>query len=221
MKKKYSNRLYAFDIETTTTPNGVVAHYLSNFINVDFQFFKTDKSTILKHVSEPYFCRTAEDINNYLINLNNKALKDDEIYIIYVHHLAYEFDFLIKNITFVRDNFTNENSLFLKPRIPLFIRLQNIEFRCSYRLLNQSISNVGQNLGYNKLEIDYTKQYFEFSELPDVEYEYNLRDTEITLLGVLKECSNWEYIKTVNDIPLTATSFSRKNNDFINSSIAR
>ena len=140
MKKKYSNRLYAFDIETTTTPNGVVAHYLSNFINVDFQFFKTDKSTILKHVSEPYFCRTAEDINNYLINLNNKALKDDEIYIIYVHHLAYEFDFLIKNITFVRDNFTNENSLFLKPRIPLFIRLQNIEFRCSYRLLNQSIS---------------------------------------------------------------------------------
>ena len=216
MKKEYNNILYAFDIETTTTPAGVVAHYLSNFLSVDFRHFKDDKNNIIKHMQKPFYCRTALDINNYLIDLNNKAEEEQKYYIIYIHNFAYEFDYLIRNVDFVKSNFRNDNSLFLKPRIPLFVRIKNLEFRCSYKLLNQSISKIGSNLGYEKLEIDYSKQYFEFSVLPDEEYKYNLRDTEITLLGVLKECSNWEYIKTVNDIPLTATSFSRKNNDYIN-----
>lgn len=212
----YNNTIYAFDIETTTTPSGVVCHYLSNFLSVDFRCFKKSKNDILSEISDPIFCRTVADVNKCFERINKASGKN--MTLIYVHNLAYEFDFLIKNVDFVKKNFDNQKSLFIKPRIPLFIKLDKIELRCSYKLLNQSLENIGNNLGYEKLSIDYNKQYFPFSKLPDDEYRYNQRDTEITLLSVLTECSKWEYIHTVDDIPLTATSFSRKNNDYINSS---
>ena len=210
--QEYSNIIYAFDIETTTTPNGVVAHYLSNFICCDFE--KRKNKNLLQEFSTPTFCRTPEDIDKFLKKLSKE--NGTKIVQIYVHNLTYEFDFLIKNVAFVRRNFDNKNSLFIRPRIPLYVKCKNIEFRCSYRLLNQSLEKIGVQLGFNKLEIDYKKQYFCFSDLPENEYQYNLRDTQITLLAVLKECNKWAFINSVADIPLTSTSFTRKNNKYIN-----
>lgn len=217
MKVKYSNLIYGFDIETTTI-NHITTHYLSCFCSVDFEHKNKRINEIVNNISFKCFCRTEKDINNFLLELNENAINNQEYIIIYVHNLSYEFDYLIKNIQFIKDNFKNENSLFLKSRIPLFFRVGNLEFRCSYKLLNKSLKKCGENLGFQKLEIDYKNKYFNFSKLPEVEYKYNNRDVTLMLVAILKECNNWQYINTVNDIPLTSTSFTRKNNQFINDS---
>ena len=208
-KIKYSNLIFSFDIETTTIKDSnphITDVYLSNFTSMDFLTGK---------ISKPLFLRSWSEINDFLYFLN-KA-KGDEKTLIFVHNLGYEFDGLIKNCEFVKKNFSNENSLFIKSRIPLFIRLDNIEFRCSYRLLNNSIKTIGLNLGYEKLEIDYNKRYFSFSDLPQEEYEYNARDTEIVLRAIFNEKNQWDWLNDINDLPLTFTGFSRKNNQEINS----
>lgn len=218
MKKesiKYSDIIYAFDIETTTADE-ITSIYLSSFVSVDFNVYKKDNDYILNQMTPATFCRSSEEINKYLEELNEEYKKRKEYVIIFCHNLAYEFDYLIKNIDFVKKNFNNNDALFIKPRIPLFIRVGALEFRCSYRLLNASLRSIGDNLGYQKLDINYNALYYPFSELPDIEYEYNERDVRLTLLGVLKECSKWSYINSVKDIPLTSTAFTRRNNLKIN-----
>ena len=217
--KNYSEIVYGFDIETSTYEH-ITAHYLSSFISVNFGL-RYNKDNIINNFSDTVFCRSNEDVNSFLIELNERAQAEDKVYIIYVHNLAYEFDYLIKNIQFVYDNYKNTDSLFIKPRIPLFFRVKNIEFRCSYRLLNKSLEKLGKVLNFPKLSIDYQKQYFPFSELPENEYEYNERDVQLMLLAVLTECSRWKFIESVNDIPLTITGLTRKNNQYINTSTDR
>lgn len=214
-KIKYSDTIYGFDIETTTTDE-LTSMYLSSFVSVNFNIYKHDNEYILERMSPATFCRTSEEVNDYLVKLSKEGKRNKEHYIIYCHNLAYEFDYLIKNIPFVTKNYNNNDALFLKPRIPLFFRVGWLEFRCSYRLLNAPLRSIGDNLGYKKLEIDYKAKYYSFSELPEIEYEYNERDVRLTLLGVLKECSKWSYINSVKDIPLTSTGFTRKNNTKIN-----
>lgn len=219
-KIKYSNIIYAFDIETTTT-NEITSLYLSSFVSVNFNLNHETNEDILQSMSPTHFCRSTAEIDSYLRTLNNKGEKEKKRYIIYCHNLAYEFDYLIKNVPFVIENFDNKDALFIKPRIPLFIRVKYIEFRCSFRLLNAPLKSIGDNLGYPKLEIDYRAKYYSFSKLPKVEYEYNERDVRLTLLGILKECSKWSYIHSVKDIPLTSTGFTRSNNQNINTSSDR
>lgn len=219
-KIKYSNIIYGFDIETSTV-NHITAHYLSSFVSVDFDKRGQNTNDIINSMTAAHFCRTNADVNDFLTALNLSAAADGLTIIIYCHNLAYEFDYLIKNIDFVRDNFSNKSALFIKPRIPLNFNVGNIEFRCSYRFLNKSLRELGIIHNFNKLDIDYKKQYFSFSELPPVEYEYNERDVQLMLLSVLKECSNWQFINSVKDIPLTITGLTRKNNQSINSSADR
>lgn len=217
-KIEYTNKLIAFDIETTTfnySNENYVDTYLSNFLECEFNP-TISKENFLKTVDNPYWCRSWNDINHYLIILNNRAKLQNKTQIIYVHNLAYEFDGIIKNCDFIRSNYSNENTLFIKSRKVCFTRVQNIELRCSYILLNKSLFSLGQLYGLNKLDLDYSKRYFSFSQLPDDEFEYNLRDTQVTLYSILKECSKYKYIKNVEDIPLTYTSFTRKLNKSIN-----
>ena len=205
-KVNYSNTIYAFDIETTTY-NHNVCHYLSSFNSIDF---------ITGELGENKFCRTWLDVNKYLTALNEEFKHRKEVVLVYVHNLGYEFDGLIKNCKFVKDNFDNEKALFIKTRIPLFVRLDYVEFRCSYKFFNNSLKNVGLFIGLEKLEIDYKNQFFDFSKLPPEEYEYNKRDVEIVLKGIYSEKKNWTWIKTANDLPLTSTGLTRKNNKKIN-----
>ena len=219
-KPAYSNIIYGFDIETTTTDH-ITAHYLSSFISVNFDLRSKSNEDIINAMSAPRFCRTSEDVNEVFEELNARAAAANEIQLIYIHNLAYEFDYLIKNINFVIKHFNNSNALFIKPRIPLFLRLGNIELRCSYKLLNKSLKKCGDNLGFKKLEIDYKNKWYEFSKLPAIEYDYNKRDVQLMLLAVLKECSNWPYITEVKKIPYTSTGLTRKNNEYINTSAER
>ena len=218
MKVDYSDYLITFDIETSTFSEADVNYtdvYLASFFRFKFNINAT--SELIDKSKSIYFVRSWSEINSYFEKLNNRAKKYNHIQIVYVHNLAYEFDGLIKNCKFVQDNFNNDKVLFIKPRKPAYIRLDNIELRCSYILLNKSLDSLGKIYNYHKLTIDYQAQYYSFSDLPEVEYTYNERDVKLTMLSILKECKKYSYINTVADIPLTYTSFTRKNNLSINS----
>ena len=200
MKKesiKYSDIIYAFDIETTTADE-ITSIYLSSFVSVDFNVYKKDNDYILNQMTPATFCRSSEEINKYLEELNEEYKKRKEYVIIFCHNLAYEFDYLIKNIDFVKKNFNNNDALFIKPRIPLFIRVGALEFRCSYRLLNASLRSIGDNLGYQKLDINYNALYYPFSEVNSAIYQQYLdygctiaNDGAFGILNTACNSANW------------------------------
>lgn len=217
MKLLYSQYLITFDIETSSFERDNIIYtdmYLASFFR--FKFNLNASTEMIDKSKNIDFVRSWSEVNDYLVKLNEHAIKYNNIQIIYVHNLAYEFTGLINNCQFVKDNFTNDKLLFIKPRKPAYLRLDHIEFRCSYILLNKSLETLGKMYNYSKLSIDYKTQFFRFSELPDVEYKYNERDVKLTMLAIIRECKQFKYIKEVSDIPLTYTSFTRKNNLTIN-----
>lgn len=205
---EYNDNIYAFDIETTTIEDTTHC-YLSSFCHTSFYDNGLDK------IHLDCFCRTIEDIDNFLCQLNDLNLKT----IIYCHNLSFEFDYLIKNSKFVKEHFDNNKSLFIKSRKPLYFDVGNISFRCSLMLFNKSIKALGMLYNLPKLEIDYQRKYFEFSELPQIEYDYNKRDNEIVLLAIQNLKVENEHIQFVKDIPLTSTGIVRKANDTFNDRI--
>lgn len=219
-KINYNNYFYTFDIETTTFEHEEQKYtdiYLFSFLKVKF-----DKQiTIDKLEHTPLTTgRTWQEVNQQLIDINEQSKKYNQITIIYVHNLAYEFDGIVKNCSFVRDAYINGTvkDLFRSPRKPIFVRIGNIEFRCSYILLNSSLKALGQLYNYPKLDIDYNNKYYSFSKLPREEYEYNARDVRLQAYAIMKNCNNFSYINNICDIPYTFTSLTRENNKVINTS---
>lgn len=212
MKKQYANSIYTFDIETTTIDH-ITDVYLASFVHIPFNLNITTNEIEAAHHT---VCRSWFDINRELKKINSYYKKRHLTVICYIHNLAYEFDGLIKNCEFVKNNFEVGKYLFQKTRKPLYIECNSIEFRCSYILTRKSLSQLGKCYNYPKLEIDYKSQYFSFSELPDIEYEYNKRDVDLTAWAVINVCKSYPYIKKTSDIPLTATALVRMMNKYLN-----
>lgn len=148
------------------------------------------------------FCgRTLYDLFIFLDALNDML---DGTFVIYVHNLSYEFQFL-RNILSEMDVFAR------KKRKPLKAVWKNLEFRCSYMLTRLSLDAWGKekNLGVKKItgEFDYTKIRTPYTKLSAIERDYGYNDV---LVGV---CGLQEYLETykhVCDIPITQTSCIRK-----------
>lgn len=206
-RKDFSNTIYGLDIETTTIElNDKKGSFMYSFcvgcLNIDNNIYKN-----------LYLGRTYKDLDNYLINLNEIALEEDKNYIIYIHNFSYEFSFFSNNSEFFKKYNSNDikSSLFLKANKPLYVRCGNLEFRCSYLLLDKSIRGIGKDIGLEKLDFNYTKIRTPLTRLEDKEIEYNYRDVEIMLKGVYKLYSLNEYIKSANQIPYTKTGIMRFN----------
>lgn len=219
MNIDYTNEFYCFDTETTTfysdSGEAYTDVYLASFLKVPFILSQTQKDI---EAIEPIFNRDWNQINSQIEYISAHTPRG-YYQIIYVHNLAYDWDGLVKNCDFIKNNYNNRStqSLYIKSRKPLFVRIKNIEFRCSYRFLNNNLRTLGKIYDYPKLEIDYEQQFFSFSKLPQSEYEYNVRDVRCQAFAILQECKKYPYIETLQDVPLTNTSLTRKLNQFINS----
>lgn len=218
-RQNYVKNFIVFDIETTTFENEGKVYtdlYLASFLRVPFDVSITKSQLNSRRI---HFVRSWKETEEYLKELSERIPKG-KTQIIYCHNLAYEIDGIFKNISFLRDMFINHpeecETLFVKSRKPIFVRFGNIEFRCSFKLLNKNLRALGKLYDYNKLEIEYNAQYFSFSDLPEAEYQYNAKDVRLTAYAILQECKKYNFIKTIQDVPLTVTSFVRKNNIFIN-----
>lgn len=232
MNKSYNNIVYGIDIETSTiyyTLKGTVYHNNGCYYDTeDNHIVKVSDNDIIKEVSFMYsYCigcidfengtyinyskgRRYEELDTDLFEIN----KSNDNILCYVHNFSYEYSFFSNNLEFFRESsrtMNEKNYLFLESNKPLFVKAHNIEFRCSYLLLNKSIKKLGSEIGLNKLEYDYEILRTPLSNMSSEEWEYNYRDVEIMLKSVLQLCKQNKYINTVGDIPFTKTGVMRYN----------
>ena len=203
------NILCAFDIETTTLELPIVDDRTQNAHAFMYIWqFQLNNITIVG--------RTWEEAEQLFISLSDackryrkeKRLEDLPIIIIWVHNLAYEFQFLSGIYAF-----QNDECFFRDIRKPIYCKMFNcLEFRCSYIQTNMSLSHLTKQLGVKaKLsgqKYDYSKVRFPWTPLTDYELEYCATDVQS-----LVECMR---IKMENDgdnlqtIPLTSTGYVRR-----------
>lgn len=126
--------------------------------------------------------------------------------VIYVHNLAYEFQFMHKW-------FDWEEVFALKKRQPVkALTVDGIEFRCSYKLSGYSLEGLGKQLQKYKIQkmsgdLDYSKIRNSKTPLTEKEMGYVINDVLVVTAYIQ------EYIERVGniyDIPTTKTGEVRK-----------
>lgn len=189
----YVNIPCAFDIETTSvksdSPYGFMYHW---------QFCMGN--TVC-------FGRTWEEFKVLIDRLHDSiSFKADVKYVVYVHNLAFEFQFM--------QNFIKITSLFAREKKkPLVVRTcEQIEYRCSYTLSNMSLANFCKNSKgciYWKKDgdlYDYEKFRTPQTELSPLEEEYcycDVRGLCECIYSLLEEDS-------LATIPMTSTGYVRR-----------
>lgn len=147
-----------------------------------------------------YYGRELQEFKKLLLDIPS-----DLHCIIWVHNLAYEFQFLL-NILEVSNVFARAPH---KPFKCSFKERSGIEFRCSYMLTNMSLAQWGDQLKLPKLvgELEYNYMRTPTTPLFDYELDYCERDCEVVYKGILEHLKIY---KDVWDIPLTSTGKIRR-----------
>lgn len=147
-----------------------------------------------------YYGRELESFRQLLDDLP----QDHEI-IIWVHNLAYEFQFLSNILTWCKVFARSPH----KPMKCNSVEYPLIEFRCSYFLTRLSLATWGEQLGVSKMvgDLDYDIIRTPLSPLTDKELKYCEQDCLVVDAGIR------DYVKqygTQFDIPLTQTGTVRR-----------
>lgn len=221
VKKNKKNLFYinissSFDIETTSLYfNEVENKYISNS---DFQKLKAKEQKKYKKIAFMYiwqFCvdkyivigrswKQFIDLIDYISDFYNCNYSKRH-FVIYVHNLSYEFQFMQKLFNFV-DIFA------LKERKPIkAITEMGIEFRCSYLLSGYSLAKLSDNLTEHKIkklvgDLDYNLIRHNKTILTPKELEYCYNDV-IIVKYFIDECI--KRFGNIIKIPLTQTGIVR------------
>lgn len=194
-KLKYFNVPCAFDIETTS------------FIDKD-----GEKTAIMYEWS---FCiygvviigRTWQEFITMINTLSRiLQLTDEKRFIIFVHNLSYEFQFIRKHFTF-------DKVFSMDVRKPLYaVTDTGIEFRCSYLLSGYSLAKLADQLHTIKLEkkvgdLDYTLLRHSKTPLTDEEIGYCVNDVKIVAAYVAERADQDGGLARLQ---LTKTGYVRK-----------
>lgn len=198
-KTTYYNISSAFDIETTSIePPSNANKYLYN----PFGFMYQWQFCILDYV---VFGRTWEEFQTFLKRIR-KAMKlsDKQKLVVYVHNLAFEFQFMKEFIKI--DNIFSKDK-----RKPMKVVSQGIEFRCSYFLSNMTLNKFCENseLCYHyKLldEYDYRKIRTPETSLTETELAYCYNDVR----GLCECIDTLLDNDTIATLPLTNTGYVRR-----------
>lgn len=153
------------------------------------------------------FLKVCDEITKFF------GLSERRRLIIYVHNLAYEFQFL-------KDRFSWKKVFALDTRKPVYAVSENgIEFRCSYILSNSNLALVGKNLQKYKCQkmvgdLDYDLIRHSTTPLTKKEMGYCINDVLVVMSYIQEEI---ESSGSIAKIPLTNTGRVRrfvKNNCF-------
>lgn len=151
--------------------------------------------------------RTWDELTRFL-NVLAKVLglNEDNRLVVYVHNLAYEFQFF-------RKRFEWNKIFFLDERKPVYAITNNgIEFRCSLKLSSKKLEKVGQDLQKYKIakmvgDLDYSLVRNSKTKLSDKEMGYCLHDIYVLLAYIQEKIEN---DGDITRIPLTNTGYVRE-----------
>lgn len=191
----YYNTYMTFDIETTSVNN----------VEKPYAFMYIWQACINSQV---IMGRTWEEFLLFVQNLNNACLQisDKAKFVIYVHFLPFEFQF-------IRNFFTISDFFALHTRQPVrFTANGTFEFRCSYKLSNMNLEKFIQstpNAHYYKKsgeDFDYSIFRTPFTSLTEEEYGYCYCDVRglQEAIDFLLESDN------LATIPMTSTGYIRR-----------
>lgn len=188
-RKLYNKELCAFDIETTTIPG------INQAVMYIWQFAIED--TV-------YIGRTWDEFKQFIKLL--KAVTGGRTTVVFVHNLSYEIEFLSGIF-----HFENDCIFPTEPRHVLRANIDNIEFRCSYRLTNLSLDAFTSryDVEHKKLhDFDYDKVRYPWTEISDTELSYCVND----VLGLVEALHALMQLHgdDLYTLPLTSTGFVRR-----------
>lgn len=199
----YYNVAAAFDIETTSLIVNKDAKFATMYI---WQLGINGVSLIGRTWDE--FRTVLSKIQSVYSLSHNKRL------VIYVHNLAYEFQFMRNQIKWEKDKKGNDAIFSLKKRRPIYaLSAYGIEFRCSYFLSNCALGYIGAEMLFKypvqKLlgDLDYSKIRHFKTQLTNQELEYCLNDIRVVMSYIQEKIENEG---SILEIPLTNTGYVRK-----------
>lgn len=189
-KKRYYNYPNTFDIESTTIncekPYGFMYIFMLHYNGFNV-------------------CgRRWEEFIQFIDNVKNYNDSDTTV-VIYVHFLAYEFQF-------IKDFFEWERIFAIDAHKVLRCNTDNVEFRCSYYLSNMNLEKFCQS-GKN---VKYVKQTGHFNYKKIRTCETVLTNEELTycycdVMGLHERLMESLEEDTVISIPYTSTGYVRRN----------
>lgn len=209
-RKKVDNTIYSLDIETTSylILDGKVIPAIKYLELTDEEQerseFKSCMYIWMFSINDKvYYGRNWEELKIFLFRLDsyNKEKK-----IVFIHNLAFEFQYL-------KSVFKFKNVLARKKHKVMRCELEeyNIEFRCSYMMTNCALKilpkvfklNVEKKLG----DLDYTLLRTPATKLSEKELEYCEYDCLVVYYYIKRELETYN---RVDKIPLTSTGKVRR-----------
>lgn len=194
-KVRYFNCPCSFDIETSSFVDGDEKRAIMYLWQLDIN-------------GCCMYGRTWEEFITVMYKLSaGLDLSEEKRLVIYVHNLAYEFQFMRKWFEWI-SVFAREN---LKPMKA--VTTSGIEFRCSYILSGYSLTKVAENLHSHKIGklteiMDYKKIRTPETKLDDDTLKYSLNDILIVEYFIAEEIQRNN--NNIAEIPLTNTGYVRK-----------
>lgn len=200
-KKNPAQYIYdfaAFDIETTTIEGGQSYGYMYHWQMVVAGF------AIIGRYWEEWLYFMDQLVKLY-------ELDEQRHFVIYVHNLGYEFQFMRD---FLTDHYGDLDVFATKSRQPIRVTTSNgLEFRCSYKLTNMSLNKATINeLGVEHIkavgDLDYTKIRTPSTRLSSEEIGYCVSDV-VSLYELIKMKLHNEH-DNLESIPMTSTGYVRR-----------
>lgn len=193
----YLDLVTAFDIETSKEHYGPEKKDWRSWMYI-WQWQIGEVCTIIGRTWDEFIA---------LVNEASRILPDNVRLMVYVHNLAFEFEFLAGIW-----NFGPGDVFATDVHAPLYALMGKLEFRCSYRLSNYSLDKWAKECrsDHQKLvgNLDYSMQRFPWTPLTEEELAYCVHDVIVVV-----ECVEI-MLKTENDnlysIPYTSTGYIRR-----------
>lgn len=195
--KRYADVVCAFDIESTT-----FLKEECNLFGTDFAFMYIWQFCINETVC---IGRTWEEYRKFLDNLKLHIDTTWRKIPVYVHNLAYEFQFM-KDFFHVDDIFCRGK------RDVVYCTMEDIEYRCSYILSNMSLKKFlekSKGVTFPKMsgdEFNYKIKRFPDTELTDEELSYCICD----VVGLVQAIKSNLIEDNLATIPITSTGYVRR-----------
>ena len=207
-KHRTVNAYCAFDIETSTIwlNKDHSLYDVHSFMYV-WQF-QIEEYTVKGRTWDEFFA-FLEMLKKSLIEIATiNHLGNTPYLIIWVHNLAYEWQFLSGLYPF-----TNEECFFRDTRKPIYCRMFDcFEYRCSYIQTNLSLAALCKQTGVKQKlsgqKFNYDKIRFPWTELTDFENEYTTTDVESLVKAMKYRVSRGG--DNLVTVPLTSTGYVRR-----------